>query len=63
MAGIAFDNLVDTGVLVQALPVWESEWAHPDRYDHSDLLKRIAAEGRVIGELALLNERLAEESG
>lgn len=48
MAGIAFDNLVDTGVLIQALPVWESEWSQPDSYDNSDLLKRIAAEGSVI---------------
>lgn len=48
MAGIAFDNLVDTGVLIQALPVWESEWNQPDSYDNSDLFKRIAAEGRAI---------------
>ncbi|NWO07084.1 MAG: nucleotidyltransferase domain-containing protein [Alteromonadaceae bacterium] len=48
MAGIAFDNLVDTGVLIHALPVWESEWDHPDRCGNSDLLKKIAAEGRLV---------------
>lgn len=31
MAGIAFDVMLETGVLVEALPIWETEWA-----DHSD---------------------------
>jgi predicted nucleotidyltransferase len=28
MAGLAFDVLMETGVLVQALPMWEDDLAH-----------------------------------
>lgn len=28
MAGIAFDVLLETDVLVEALPLWEDEWEH-----------------------------------
>ena len=48
LADIAFDNLVETGVLVQALPVWESEWSRPDHYDSPELLRNIAREGTPI---------------
>ena len=48
IAGIAFDNLVDTGVLVQALPIWESQWADPATYDNPALLINIATEGKII---------------
>ena len=48
LAGMAFDNLLETGVLVQALPVWESEWSRPEQYDSPDLLRNIAREGKPI---------------
>lgn len=48
MVGIAFDNLVDSGVLIQALPIWESQWADPLNYDNPELLVTIAAEGKII---------------
>jgi predicted nucleotidyltransferase len=32
MAGIAFDVLLETGVLVEALPLWEDELKHPNRF-------------------------------
>jgi predicted nucleotidyltransferase len=28
MAGVAFDVLMDTEILVSPLPIWEDEWAH-----------------------------------
>jgi len=48
LADIAFDNLVETGVLVQALPVWESEWEQPVHYDSPALLQNILRDGKRI---------------
>jgi predicted nucleotidyltransferase len=45
MAGIAFDVLVETGVLVQALPMWDGDLAHPERSTNSALLRNIAGDG------------------
>jgi hypothetical protein len=52
MADEAFDVLLETGVRIQPLPIWEDEWAHPDRYSNPRLLKNIAREGlrlRALG--------------
>ena len=48
MAGLAFDVLVETGVLIQALPVWECEWANPAGYSNPVLRQNIAREGIVL---------------
>jgi len=48
MTGMAFDVLTETGVRIQALPVWESEWAHPEDYSNQDLLQNIARDGIVL---------------
>lgn len=45
MADIAFDVLLDTGIRIQPLPIWEDEWAHPEQYTNPELLKNIAREG------------------
>lgn len=45
MADIAFEVLLETGVRVQPLPVWEDEWAHPENYSNPGLLANIAKEG------------------
>ncbi len=45
MAGIAFDVLLDTDVLISPLPIWEEEWAHPERYPNPRLLENIRREG------------------
>ena len=45
MSGLAFDVLLDTGVLIQALPVWEREWANPTGYSNPTLFQNIAREG------------------
>ena len=45
MADIAFDNLLETGILVQALPIWEAEWANPMGYSNPRLLENIGREG------------------
>ncbi|PPK49907.1 antitoxin ChpS [Marinobacter persicus] len=48
MADLAFDTLLEMGVLIQAFPVWESEWAHPASYSNPDILRNIAREGIII---------------
>lgn len=45
MAGIAFDVLLDTGILVEALPLWEDEWEHPERFNNPPLIENIRREG------------------
>ena len=48
MAGLAFEVRVETGVLIQALPIWESEWANPTGYSNPALLQNITREGVVL---------------
>ena len=45
LADIAYDLLLETGIRIQPLPVWEDEWAHPETYTNPRLLKNIAREG------------------
>jgi hypothetical protein len=45
MAGIAFDVLLDTGVLVQALPLSREELAHPEQFSNPALIDNIRCEG------------------
>lgn len=45
MADIAYDVLLETGIRVQPLPVWEDEWLHPEKYFNPRLLANIAKDG------------------
>ena len=45
MAGIAFDVLMETGILVQALPLWEAELKQPERFSNPALIANIKREG------------------
>ena len=45
MAGIAFDVLLETGVLVEALPLWEDEIQHPELFGNPGLIQTIRREG------------------
>jgi predicted nucleotidyltransferase len=45
MAGVAFDVLLETGILVEALPLWEDEWAHPEHFNNPDLIENIRRDG------------------
>jgi len=48
MAGLAFDALLETGVLIQAFPVWESEWKQPESYSNPAILRNITREGVIV---------------
>ena len=42
---LAYEILLETGMRIQPLPVWQSEWEHPEKYSNPHLLKNIAREG------------------
>lgn len=45
MADIAYDVLLETGIRIQPLPIWEGEWLHPESYPNPRLLQNIDREG------------------
>jgi len=45
MADVAFDVLLETGVLISPLPIWLDEWEHPENYSNPALLRNINREG------------------
>ena len=49
MAGIAFDVLMETGVLVQLFPMWTGDLAHPERFTNPSLIQNIAEDGIRLG--------------
>ena len=48
MAGIAFDVLLDTGVLIQALPLRKDEFEHPEYFSNPELIDNIRREGMPL---------------
>ena len=45
MADVAFDVLLETGILISPLPIWLDEWEHPETYSNPVLLRNINREG------------------
>ena len=45
MAGIAFDVMMETNVLVSALPLWADEFANPSMFSNPDLIVAIRRDG------------------
>lgn len=45
MADIAYDVLLETGIRIQPLPIWEEEWEHPETYSNPRLLHNIERDG------------------
>lgn len=48
LADIAFDVLLETGILVEAIPFWEGEWAHPETFRNPALIENIRREGVAL---------------
>ena len=45
MADAAFDVLLETGILISPLPIWQDEWDNPEHYANPALLRNISREG------------------
>lgn len=45
MADVAFDVLLETGILISPLPIWLGEWEHPKSHVNPALLHNIEHEG------------------
>lgn len=45
MADVAFDVLLETGILISPLPIWLDEWGHPEEYSTPALLHNIQKDG------------------
>ena len=48
MAGIAFDVMLETDVLLDPLPLWEEEWHHPERFSNPALIAAIQRDGIAL---------------
>ena len=48
MVDIAYDVLLDTGLHIQPLPIWEHEWEHPESHSNPRLLQNIEREGITL---------------
>jgi predicted nucleotidyltransferase len=49
MAGIAFDVLLETGVLVQPFPMWVGDLANAERFANAGLIQSISEDGIRLG--------------
>jgi predicted nucleotidyltransferase len=45
MAGIAFNVMMETGVMVEALPLWADDFDHPGTFNKERLLEHIRRDG------------------
>ncbi|MCZ7663091.1 MAG: nucleotidyltransferase domain-containing protein [Thermoleophilia bacterium] len=45
LADIAYEVLLETGILIQPLPIWDEEWEHPERSPNPELLRNIDRDG------------------
>jgi predicted nucleotidyltransferase len=52
MAGIAFDVMMETGVLLHAFPAWDDDLSHPERFTDPGLIQNIVADGGQAGMIA-----------
>lgn len=57
MADLAYDLLLETGLLISPLPVWLVEWERPEDCSNPDLLRTIDKEGVRLWKTPLKLER------
>ena len=48
LAGLAFDVLMDTGILVQPVPISTFDWTHPEGFPRPGFLRNVANEGIAV---------------
>ena len=45
IADIAFEVMLDTGILIEAIPFWETEWILPETFSNPALIANIKRDG------------------
>lgn len=45
LADLAYDVLLETGIHIQALPLWPEDWEHPETFSNPGLIENIRREG------------------
>jgi predicted nucleotidyltransferase len=45
MNDLAYDVLLDTGIRISPLPIWESQWSQPNTYSNPRLLHNVERDG------------------
>ena len=45
LTGLAYEVFVDTGLMIQPVPVSSRDWADPDRFPRPSFLRNVAREG------------------
>lgn len=48
LGGLAFDVLMDTGILVQPVPISSFDWRHPEGFPRPGFLRNVASEGVTV---------------
>ena len=45
LSGLAFDVFLETGILIQPVPISSRSWTHPESFPRPSFLKNVAREG------------------
>ena len=45
---LAYDVLLETGIRIQPLPIWQEEWDHPEAYSNPSLINNVRNEGILL---------------
>lgn len=45
LADIAFDIMLETGILIEPIPFWQDEWEHPEHFTNPALIENIRHHG------------------
>ena len=48
MDDLAYEVLLDTGIRIQPLPIWQEEWDHPESYSNPRLIHNIKKDGILL---------------
>lgn len=48
MDDLAYEVLLETGIRVQPLPIWQEEWDHPELYSNPSLINNVRNEGIML---------------
>jgi predicted nucleotidyltransferase len=48
LGGLAFDVLLETGILVQPIPISSEDWIHPERFPRPGFLRAVTREGILL---------------